>query len=321
VNEPQPVPPVQPVGVIASWVCLCALVNFFAHLVVRMGESEEVAGFLAGTVGGQLGVLTVWAVFGPERLLLRWVSALLAAAFLCGALLVGFVISRSPDAEAFSALLMLPAVFLAAQAPLWILRMVTGWEIVPRGAPETSSAAARQFGLRHLLGATTAVAATLALAKIGFFAMGTRGSSAPAEEWLGLAIACLVAGFWNGLLTIPCLCATMVVKDRKRGCLVVAGYVVVLGTMVPIVMSAIFGSAPPGKAFVVFLSFHGSVALVVVGSLHLLGQSGYVLRRPRAAGTAKTADVAASESGAIPQPPDAPDADAPQASRRSADRM
>jgi hypothetical protein len=282
VNEPQPVPSAHPIGVIASWVCVCAVVDLFAPLVVRRGESAATVGFVLGAAGGQLGVLTVWAVFGPERLFRRWTQALLAAAFLFSLLLVGFFISSprgGPDAEVFSALLMLPAVFLAAQTPLWILRLVTGWEIVPRGAQESPSAASRQFGLQHLLGATTVVGATLALAKIGFFATGAQSDSRTAMAWLVLAIRCLVAGLWNGLLTTPCLCATMVVKDQKRGCLVVAGYVVVLSIAVPLVVSAVFGSAPPQEPFLAFLCFHGTAALVVVGSLHLLGKSGYVLRR------------------------------------------
>jgi hypothetical protein len=295
VNEPQSVSSTHLIGMIACWVCAGALVDFFVPLFMSSGP-EEAAGFLAGVAGGQLGVLTVWAVFGPERLLLRWATALLAAALLFGAILVGLVISvPAVGTEPFAALLMLPAVFLAAQAPLWIVRMITGWEIVPRGVREVPSAASRQFGLQHLLGATTAVAATLALAKIGFLAMRARGSSGTAEEWLGLAIACLVAGLWNGLLTIPCLYATMVVKERRRGCFVVAGYLVVLSIVVPIVMFAILGPAPLApKAFMVFLSFNGAVALVVAGGLHLLGQSGYVLRRPRAGWTSEPADVAAS---------------------------
>jgi hypothetical protein len=314
VNEPQPVPRADPIRVFAPWVGVCAAADLFGPPVMIGLRSEVSFACLTGAVGGQLGVLTVWAVFGPERLLQRWTKALFAALFLYGVLLVGFIISErgwGSRAEALSTLLMLPAVFLAAQAPLWILRMATGWEIVARGEQASPPAASRQFGLQHLLGATTAVAAMLALAKMGFFALGARENSQVAEGWLGLAIACVAAGLWNGLLTIPCLYATMVAKERGAGCAAVAVYQVVLCIVIVAVMSLIFGSRPPPEAFMTFLGFNATIAVVVSCSLILLGKSGYVLRRPRAAGTVEAAAVAADGSGEVQHASDAPEAGNP----------
>jgi len=271
-------------GAIVLLVGVCALVDFLTPSVFEASRSPEAPMVFTGALAGQFGLLAVWAVLGPQRLSVRWPLSLLVAVLLCCALLLGVTMIDGAGGElgeTAMGMLTLPMIFLAVQVPLWILRIVTGWCIVAGGREDCSPPSEpRQFQLQHMLGATTAVAVALGLASVGlrYFENPTRRTDP--SMWLGLMFACLMCGVWSAFSTLPCFWAAFVARNKMASAAMIAVYAVLMSLLVLAVMSAIYGSAPPGEVVGGFILFHGSLAFVLLGSLHLARLCGYVLLRP-----------------------------------------
>ncbi len=135
-----PPPPLAPspyaplvVPIILAAVFNLIVPGIFGH----SGPSEFVAAFVAGLGAGQFGLLATWAVLGPWRLYSQWFVALLVG---LGLFLV-FVAAMSmvepsgaPPGNIFLVMiLVMLAVLVAAQAPLWCVRLFRGWRLVLRG--------------------------------------------------------------------------------------------------------------------------------------------------------------------------------------------
>jgi hypothetical protein len=272
-------------GAIALWIAVFLVANLVMPAAIEASETVEIAMVLVGSIAGQLGLLAIWAVFGPQRLLVRWPIALLVTASLYGAFLLGIVWTEAPEwvlRDLAKGLLMLPLIFLAVQFPLWVLRIVTGWCIVAGGREDDSSSTeSRQFGLQHMLGATAAVAAALGLARLGLPGLDNRGGSADPSQWKSLMFVCLMFSVWSASSTLPCVWAAFVARSKAAGAVVIAVYVVLMSVLAVVVVSAIGG--PPllfGEVVKIFLLLHGPLALVLLGSLHLARACGYTLLRP-----------------------------------------
>lgn len=157
-----------------------------------------------------------YAVFSCESGWLRagLTSGLVAILFVAGVfgIYLGVTIDGTPwgDPEVentIRSLLAMPVIMLAAQLPLWFLRMYFGWQLIPaeKAAAEPDAAPHRpqRLLILHMLLATTFVA--LALACLRVAPLSTLDS--PADYWLGAAIfAALAAGTsaytgWYLLLT------------------------------------------------------------------------------------------------------------------------
>ena len=263
---------------------LFGLVDFFTPSVFEGNISPAVAALFAGAILGQFGLLAVWAVLGPQPLFVRWPISLLVAALLCCALLLGVTMVNGSGeglGEAARGMLIFPLIFLAVQLPLWVLRIVTGWCLVARGTEDCSPPGeSRQFRLQHMLGATTAVALALGLASVGLRYSDIPSGRTDPSVWLGLMFACLMFGVWSAFSTLPCFWAAFVARHKMAGAAMIAVYAVLMSLLVLAVMSAIVGSAPPGEFVGAFILFHGSLAFVLLGGLHLARLCGYVLLRP-----------------------------------------
>ncbi len=116
----------------------------------------------------QFALLATWAVFGPWRLYAQWFAALLVGLGLLLAYYLGLELVASerfnPIGSEFLCEFSLAAmrslvVLAAAQAPLWAIRLVRGWRLVPRGADAARIAVeSRQIQLRDILIAMTLLA-------------------------------------------------------------------------------------------------------------------------------------------------------------------
>ncbi|NQT16124.1 MAG: hypothetical protein HQ582_25430 [Planctomycetes bacterium] len=97
-------------------------------------------------------------------------------------------------------LLCLPLLAIAIQSPLWLARILLRWRVehIAGSSQESDDEALR---IRHLLGATAAVALAFSAAQMGVPADG--------ESLVGLAIAALVAAGVSLFTTLPAVAATL----------------------------------------------------------------------------------------------------------------
>jgi hypothetical protein len=250
-----------------------AVLDFLAIPMVELSGWKSLKGLPVGLVGGQLGLLAIWAVLGPQRWIVRLPLTFALALLLLLLLVSGMIFTEEADfvAGATRAVLVAPLVLLAVQSPLWILRMTLGCRIL-HAATETdmSSKLSRQFGLSHLLGAMAVIAIALGLASVGMQDRAT---------WAGMPVNCLLLATWSALSTLPCLWAALVARNKRFSTSAIVAYVLVATLLVLLVPSALGGRAPPlGVGLTVLLICATPVGLMLA-LLRLARTRGFVLVR------------------------------------------
>ena len=285
-NGPQSSKPNWPPGAIVLWIAVFLVVDLAMWPVVEASRGDEIGTVLAGAVAGQLGMLAIWAVLGPQRFLVRFLGSFTVTTLLWCGLLAGMVMTgRGPPSfrEGAEVTLMLPMVFLAAQFPLWVLKMATGWRIVVEYTVDDPLAMqSRQFGLQEMLGVTTIVAVALGLARLGLPGLDNRGGNVDLSQWSALLFVCLMCSVWSAFSTLPCVWAAFVARSKAAGAVFIAVYAVLMSVLPVVVLCAIARSPGfLGEAWKYSLLLHGSLALVLLGSLHVARAFGYTLLRPR----------------------------------------
>jgi hypothetical protein len=283
-----------------------ALLDYMIPGIARHSESPIMAGLLAGTIAAQGGLLAIWAVLGPQRWIVRLPASFLAALALYGATMLGAAtahVGSAGGSDLMQILLFLPIVLLAAQVPLWIVRLVLGCRMVPAGAESAQSAKGlRQFGMEHLLGATTLIALALGLASLGLINPST--GRPYSDGWAGLSVACLLCAVWSMFSTLPCLWAAFIAKNRAGGAWALAAYTAAMTFLLLAIGSMFAGDAPPGEAVFALLAFHGALVGVMFGTLHVVRICGYVLMRAKGIKPAAAqVDSATTAEPPSPAPP------------------
>jgi len=241
---------------------------------------------LVGVTAGQFGLLAIWGVFGALHWAVRLPLMLLIAAWLFAIFLFGMAaadLSAGVVGVYARNLLLLPLMFAGVQLPLWIARVVLGWRLVfgPHAAePEPSRAG--QFGLQHLLGATTAVAVVLAFTQTAVLLVSSPHNR-PAQVWTSLLISCAVLAALGLLAALPCVWAAFVARRRGLATAIVAGYTVVCAILAPFVIVLGGGWLDPDH-FLASFWLHAGAMSTMLGGLHVVRACGYtMLRRGRPA--------------------------------------
>ncbi|MHC4399671.1 MAG: hypothetical protein ACYTG0_08330 [Planctomycetota bacterium] len=267
--------------------------------MVHEFDSEAFGCLFMGVVGGQLGLVAIWAVLGPKSWTARLPTTLAVAIFLAVALTLGTSSAEGgggipPDVA--RSLLLVPAVLLATQLPLWVLKLVKGCRIVRHGEEfGREGAPSRQFGIEHLLGATAVVAVCLGLASAGL-RPATRWETA-VEPWGELLLGCLICSAWSALLTLPCLWAAMGAKEKGVAVFAMMGYVPIVTVFALIVLAA-FGGGVDSEAAVMLFLCHAAAVAVMLAMLHVARSSGYALVWTRSAGPPSHASDAPGDTEA-----------------------
>ena len=235
-----------------------------------------------GIVAGQIPLVAVWAVFGPERFWRRWLSALAVICHLYVSLLAGMAVAGVPrsEVEVFSInLLMLPLVFLAGQLPLWLLRLGVGRGLSHDTAEAVSSDGGMQFGVRDLLTAFVVVGAALGLSRLAVLLHAMNGSDGQGmEPWLYLAMAATLLGVWSALLALPCMWAAFLAYNRNTASLVVTVYVLIVAFLAAVILGAMSGAGLIHEVLLSLLAFHAGSLAVILAGCRLLGSWGYSIR-------------------------------------------
>lgn len=282
-NQPQSANPALILLLIGAF----ALVDLITPGVLKDSQSPELLALLVGATAGQGCLLAVWAVMGPQRLLVRWLLSLLVAALLGFIFLWGMTmaaIGPRDGREMAGVMFGLPLILLAVQLPLWILKMATGWCIVVRGSEDSSAPSeSRQFRLQHILGATTAVAVAMGLASAGLSYSGNSTGSPDLSIWLGEMLVCLICGVYSAFFTLPCLWAAFAARNKTASTVIIAVSALLISPPVAVILILVRGlrlGPLLGEAAWAVCLFHGSLAFVLLGSLHIARACGYVLLRP-----------------------------------------
>jgi len=274
--------PLWPLGVLLG---VFAMVDVLLPAMVR-GAPWPVGEFLIGVTMGlvfaQAGLLTLWAVFGPHPLALRWTTTVGAAEFLLGAFLAGSLLvmeGRLSWEDFVIPPLVLPLLFLVLQAPLGLFRAVTGWRIAVEGREDVSGGA-RQFRIVDLFTVTLIVAVTLGLAQWAV-SLGEPDPEGLAEVWLVAPIYFAILAAANGLLALPCFWAVFAARDKPEAVVILLPYYLLLAVGWFVLLAVLTGGSMPAEVIGPTVVFGVVYLAVLAGGLSLIRACGYVLLRPR----------------------------------------
>jgi hypothetical protein len=151
---------------------------------------------------GQLGLHSIWCVLAPLHWAKRLVVGTASAMVLFGGLLIlPFLAGTLDAAELAAPLLSFPLFLLAAQTPLWIMRMWFRWRIVHRD--DATSARFEPLRIGDLLIAMAAIGMVLAAAQASQTLMAGAGDRSIA----GLVVAALVIMVISATTALPAVVA------------------------------------------------------------------------------------------------------------------
>ena len=240
---------------------------------------------IVGFFAGQFGLLATWAVLGPWRLYPQWFAALLVGlglflAVVLGLSLVGQHVFPPRWKEFLQVILAIFALLVAAQLPLWLIRLLRGWRLVLRGADAARTAIeSRQLQIREIFIAMTILAVALGTMNLVF----GRGGSRHVERFLiEFLTPCGVTVIWSALVLPICLWVCFGASAIGVRIAVLLGYLIAVTTIVMGVVLAVSGDAPPEAIGFVLLLHVGLLATVFSG-LGLARACGYVLVSVRSA--------------------------------------
>jgi hypothetical protein len=158
-----------------------------------------------GMIGGQIALHSIWCVFAPLHWAKRFFVGTTSAIVLFGGLLVAlFLVGRirhGDVADLAAPLLCLPLFLLAAQTPLWIMRMWFRWRIVHRD--DAASARFEPLRIGGLLIAMAVIGMALAAAQASQSLM--EGSDD--RSITGLVVAALVTTVISATTVLPAVLA------------------------------------------------------------------------------------------------------------------
>ncbi len=160
-----------------------------------------------GMIGGQAAVHGIWCVFAPLHWAKRFLAGATSAIVLFGGLLVPeFLADGFNDvdvADLAAPLLCLPLFLLAAQTPLWIMRMWFRWRIVHRD--DAASGHFEPLRIGGLLIAMAVIGMALAAAQASQSLAARSGDRSIA----GLVVAALVIMVISALAVLPAVLACL----------------------------------------------------------------------------------------------------------------
>jgi hypothetical protein len=222
-----------------------------------------------GCLAAQYGALVAWSVLGARPAIGRWAASLVAAECLLGLHALAWALFSDRKASFGAALEALAVGFLAAQIPVWVMRVGQGYRLITAGEQLPP---ARRFALRDLFIATAAIAASLALLQLG------AGDAPRAETARTAAVSCAVGFAWCVLAVWPCLHSALLSKSSRSGSCWIATYAIVAALLATGAARALGMDDAMDMLMLCGVGF-GAAAFVLHGSFLVLRHGGYALRR------------------------------------------
>jgi hypothetical protein len=226
----------------------------------------------------QAGFLSFWAVWAPQPPLTRMLVSLLATATIYLESVIVWAVSNKnfmDISEGMTFLLVMPLIFFSSQVPQWLMKFALGGQICYCASDEPADRGARRFTLAQLFGATAAVAASLAGARLITSLDGLGAGEAAMTTLLLFGVAAGV-----GLLfCVPCTWAVLIAPNVRRGIAVLTAY----GTLSPLALIGALlaivgfqdGDVELGWSFLFLIILIGGPLLGLSISLAALRSAGY----------------------------------------------
>ena len=262
-------------------------VRIFFHASDLTDEIAAAVNF--GIVASQTCLIAVWAAMGPAREPLRFPWAILLGIGTWYAILLGVHIQVfwHEDATIYyfwdrSSALTLGIIILgsvmALLFPFALAKRAFRWRLVCTETGHQSDV--RQFGIRHLLGGTIALAILIVVGQRLMPPEGTYTVSWDAIGWLFFLVLLAAATVLGAL---PALYAASLARRFPRWLILLAwaGYALILAFLEIQTISVALSSPPPrneyARVLFVFFLWQYTFAVVFIGSLWLLELAGFRL--------------------------------------------
>ncbi len=268
------------------FVTLAAVANLagpslFWDMNFRMDSNQILAAMATGALVAEVALLGIWSAVGPSTVIFRLPVTVGVLVLLTCAYVVGLQIPESAMPVEVAIVVIVGAAlgFLAVQVPLWIMRAVSMQRIALLGSTALSPQEERsQFGLKHLIGWTTAISILLVIVKSSIPSAAAQNTN---TDWLQLIGILTVFALFSASVTLPCLFLTL---SKKR---VWLWLIPLVGTtcggpfVVLFALISMFGPGPDFWQLVTILFSFGIGACLttclVLGCCRLMG---YRLERP-----------------------------------------
>ena len=279
---------------------LLAVVDFLAVPVgswaIRAGRGAEWLWVMGtGAFLAQFAILPAWLVWGCRPLWQRvaihcGTAAILLVAWTLGWLVVDagsdiliwlFYFYEHVARVVVPAALLLPAISLAVEGPLWLTRVIFGWRLAPPGRePEPD----RKLAIRDFLIGMSVVAMALAAVRAS---LAASEQNVPADAWTSIAIQLGCAALASAL-ALPLLAwALLRLPDLRGGLGVVGVYGLATYCLLAIVGLILFRPARPLESLAYLFILQATFTALTGASFTLARRAGYRLQigQPREAAT------------------------------------
>ena len=273
--KPQPLPPFTATDYLFQrgswpWLGLAAYLTFCNLFTIPLAETLDRVSLIAfiywpfGSIFAQFAILPAWIVWGSRPLVQRLALALVAAVWLFIWWAIGITVSGMGGNGRFLVvmLLLIPAIGVAAAAPLAIARSIFGWQLLR----DDASPVAGPLGIRHLLGFTTLVAASLALVRMAMYV----SEGDPSQVWVVLAVSAGVAALVSTLVVTPIVWVTLAFRSLIVSAIVVGILGMVTGAVV-LAIGVTLGGWPP-------LSIAAGIQLLPLGFAYTTAAAFWIAR-------------------------------------------
>lgn len=252
--------------------------NFLCVPLTRGGALGELLPIIwSGVACAQVALIAVWIPLAPGTLVSRVASGTAVALILFGMFLLGASLSVQVgdigDRTGFlhfiySCVCGFPLISLAAQAPLWIVRVGLRWHLtLPGKKRETPTE--RPLAIRDLFTATAAVAVVFALARLVRVPPFADDSATVMVE---LLIAAGVVMIVSAATTLPLTLVIFRSREPALGCATTATIQTILFALGVVIIAALAGGSPSGTAFLyllsAFVAFIATQAVVLLLARH-----------------------------------------------------
>ncbi len=258
------------VGLVTGFFLYSLVLNGIALLAATRLPNEFAGAFAGGCVMGELGFMALWATIGPNRFWVRWpiAFAMVVIGFNEGLLLIATGVNEQWLRALFQVNLMIPLIFLSAQAPLWLGRIVIGWRV--RRPAVNSSGNERRFGILEIMLVMFYFGFAMALCR---FVTQVGGNS----ESLAMSLVLAVYSSMFMLMFATPLLMGILLPTHTRGTLAVLISYFSLMVLLPLVAVWFLAGAGSVIAAGVWLSLLAGVSATFVAFCVILKANGYQL--------------------------------------------
>ena len=263
-------------------IAAAALFNFLILPVIRvLGEANSEAGVVffvslaLGVYAAELGALTLWLVWGPDTFLWRLTMHSTAAFGLYVAWALGFGAAFATDAPPGGiqqvwgwVLCGLPLISLAAQLPLWPLRIYFGWKV----ERESTAVKPQPLLIRDFLAGTVVTSVSLA-------ALRLMPEDFQRDPDFGIAwgVGTFATLGISAISLLPAIVFVLRFKETPAAAGAWFGYVAGMWMATLAVVSILGGSGPPEDIVFAMIVAFGSFATAIFGVLFIARLRGYRL--------------------------------------------